>query len=97
MRENLGLLRFDTIFTLSEENNLYLCTQNKNLMPATLTRPKTATRKPAVAQGLKREPQKKTATTSKKKQTEDVSWEELQDITKKLIKEGTLKPFEKKY
>ena len=66
-------------------------------MPATLTRPKTATRKPTVAQGLKREPPKKTATTSKKKQTEDVSWEELQDITKKLIKEGTLKPFEKKY
>ena len=46
------------------------------VMPATLTRPKTAT---------------------KKKQTEEVSWEELQDITKKLIKEGTLKPFEKKY
>ena len=45
-------------------------------MPATLTRPKTAT---------------------KKKQIEEVSWEELQNITKKLIKEGTLKPFEKKY
>ena len=46
------------------------------VMPATLTRQKTAT---------------------KKKQTEEVSWEELQNITKKLIKEGTLKPFEKKY
>lgn len=46
------------------------------VMPATLTRPKTAT---------------------KKKKTEEVSWEELQDITKKLMKEGTLKPFEKKY
>ena len=45
-------------------------------MPATLTRPKT---------------------TTKKKQTEEVSWEELQNITKKLIKEGTLKPFSKKY
>ena len=66
------------------------------VMPATLTRPKTAKRKPAVSQGLKRvATQKKTAT--KKKKTEEVSWEELQDITKKLIKEGTLKPFEKKY
>lgn len=66
------------------------------VMPATLTRPKTAKRKPAVSQGLKRvATQKKTAT--KKKQTEEVSWEELQNITKKLIKEGTLKPFEKKY
>ena len=65
-------------------------------MPATLTPPKTAKRKPAVSQGLKRvATQKKTAT--KKKKTEEVSWEELQDITKKLIKEGTLKPFEKKY
>jgi len=65
-------------------------------MPATLTRPKTAKRKPAVSQGLKRvATQKKTAT--KKKKTEEVSWEELQDITKKLMKEGNLKPFEKKY
>ena len=65
-------------------------------MPATLTPPKTAKRKPAVSQGLKRvATQKKTAT--KKKKTEEVSWEELQNITKKLIKEGTLKPFEKKY
>ena len=65
-------------------------------MPATLTRPKTAKRKATATQGLKRvATQKKTAT--KKKQTEEVSWEELQDITKKLIKEGTLKPFEKKY
>lgn len=31
------------------------------------------------------------------KKTEDVSWGELQDITKKLIKEGKLKPFDKKY
>ena len=67
-------------------------------MPATLTPPKTAKRKPAVSQGLKRvATQKKTATTTKKKKTEEVSWEELQDITKKLMKEGTLKPFEKKY
>ena len=43
-------------------------------MPATLTRPKTAT---------------------KKKKTEEVSWEDLHDITKKLMKEGNLKPFEK--
>ena len=43
-------------------------------MPATLTRPKTAT---------------------KKKQTEEVSWEELQNITKKLMKEGNLKPYTK--
>jgi hypothetical protein len=65
-------------------------------MPATLTPPKTAKRKPAVSQGLKRvATQKKTAT--KKKKTEEVSWEELQDITKKLMKEGNLKPFEKKY
>ena len=65
-------------------------------MPATLTPPKTAKRKPAVSQGLKRvDTQKKT--TTKKKQTEEVSWEELQDITKKLMKEGTLRPFEKKY
>ena len=65
-------------------------------MPATLTPPKTAKRKPAVSQGLKRvATQKKTAT--KKKKTEEVSWEELQDITKKLMKEWNLKPFEKKY
>ena len=65
-------------------------------MPATLTPPKTAKRKPAVSQGLKRvATQKKTAT--KKKKTEEVSWEELQDITKKLMKEGNMKPFEKKY
>lgn len=65
-------------------------------MPATLTPPKIAKRKPAVSQGLKRvATQKKTAT--KKKKTEEVSWEELQNITKKLIKEGNLKPFEKKY
>ena len=31
------------------------------------------------------------------KKTENVSWGELQDITKKLIKEGKLKPFDKKY
>ena len=66
-------------------------------MPATLPRPKTATRKPAVSQGLKRVATPKKTTATKKKQTEEVSWEELQDITKKLIKEGTLKPFEKKY
>ena len=59
-------------------------------MPATLTPPKTAKRKPAVSQGLKR-------VATKKKKTEEVSWEELQYITKKLMKEGNLKPFEKKY
>ena len=60
------------------------------VMPATLTPPKTAKRKPAVSQGLKR-------VATKKKKTEEVSWEELQYITKKLMKEGNLKPFEKKY
>ena len=39
----------------------------------------------------------KPKTVSSKKKTEDVSWGELQDITKKLIKEGKLKPFDKKY
>ncbi len=39
-------------------------------MPATLTPPKTAKRKPAVSQGLKRvATQKKIATTTKKKKT----------------------------
>jgi len=65
-------------------------------MPATLTPPKTAKRKPAVSQGLKRVATKK-KTATKKKKTEEVSWEELQYITKKLMKEGNLKPFEKKY
>lgn len=54
-------------------------------MPATLTRPKTATRKPAVSQGLKRvaTPKKTTAT---KKKTTPKKKKSLLDIAKELAK-----------
>ena len=58
-------------------------------MPATLTRPKTAIRKPAVSQGLKRvATQKKTATTTKKK-----TIEELAERAQTIISKYDVKPF----
>ena len=55
------------------------------VMPATLTRPKTAKRKPAVSQGLKRvaTPKKTTAT---KKTTTPKKKKSLLDIAKELAK-----------
>ena len=70
-------------------NNLYLCTQNKNLMPTTLTRPKTASKKTTTSQELKKEATKnKTATTqtalsSKKKKTIEELAERAQSIISK--------------
>ena len=54
-------------------------------MPATLTRPKTAIKKPAVSQGLKRvaTPKKTTAT---KKKTTPKKKKSLLDIAKELAK-----------
>ena len=58
-------------------------------MPAILTRPKTAIRKPAVSQGLKRvATQKKTATTTKKK-----TIEELAERAQTIISKYDVKPF----
>ena len=58
-------------------------------MPATLTPPKTAKRKPAVSQGLKRvTTQKKTATTTKKK-----TIEELAERAQTIISKYDVKPF----
>lgn len=66
-------------------------------MPATATITATrTTRKARPRKGLGLV-MSKPKTVSSKKKTEDVSWGELQDITKKLIKEGKLKPFDKKY
>ncbi|MEN2799724.1 hypothetical protein [Capnocytophaga sputigena] len=66
-------------------------------MPATATITTTrTTRKASPRKGLGLV-MPKPKTVSSKKKTEDVSWGELQDITKKLIKEGKLKPFDKKY
>lgn len=69
---------------------------------AVLTKPKRAT--DSTTTGLsevtakeKTATAKKTITSSKKEETEEVFWEELQNITKKLIEEGKLKPFDKKY
>ena len=65
---------------------------NKNLMPATLTPPKTGKRKPAVSQGLKRVvTQKKTATTTKKKTIDELG-KRAQDIISKY----DIKPFNRK-
>ncbi len=69
---------------------------------AVLTKPKRATDSTTtglneVAAKEKTATAKKTITSSKKEETEEVSWEELQNITKKLIEEGKLKPFDKKY
>ena len=62
------------------------------VMPATLTRPKTATRKPVVSQGLKRAAtQKKTATTTKKKTIDELG-KRAQDIISKY----DIKPFNRK-
>ena len=61
-------------------------------MPATLTRPKTAIRKPAVSHGLKRvATQKKTATTTKKKTIDELG-KRAQDIISKY----DIKPFNRK-
>ena len=61
-------------------------------MPATLTRPKTAIRKPVVSQGLKRvATQKKTATTTKKKTIDELG-KRAQDIISKY----DIKPFNRK-
>ena len=61
-------------------------------MPATLTRPKTAIRKPAVSQGLKRvATPKKTATTTKKKTIDELG-KRAQDIISKY----DIKPFNRK-
>ena len=58
-------------------------------MPATLTRPRTAMRKPAISQGLKRvATQKKTATTTKKKTIDELG-KRAQDIISKY----DIKPF----
>ncbi|WP_454952268.1 hypothetical protein [Capnocytophaga granulosa] len=58
-------------------------------MPATLTRPKTAIRKPAVSQGLKRvATQKKTATITKKNTIDELG-KRAQDIISKY----DIKPF----
>ena len=69
---------------------------------AVLTKPKRATESTTtgldeVATKKKTATARKTIASSKKKETEEVSWEELQNITKKLIEEGKLKPFDKKY
>ena len=64
-------------------------------MPATATITATrTTRKARPRKGLGLV-MPKPKTVSSKKKTEDVSWGELQDITKKLIKERKLKPFDK--
>ena len=61
-------------------------------MPATLTRPKTATRKPIVSQGLKRvATQKKTATITKKNTIDELG-KRAQDIISKY----DIKPFNRK-
>ena len=61
-------------------------------MPATLTHPKTAIKKPAVSQGLKRvAPQEKTATTTKKKTIDELG-KRAQDIISKY----DIKPFNRK-
>lgn len=61
-------------------------------MPATLTHPKTAIKKPAVSQGLKRvATQKKTATTTKKKTIDELG-KRAQDIISKY----DIKPFNRK-
>ena len=58
-------------------------------MPETLTRPKTAIRKPVVSQGLKRvATQKKTATTTKKNTIDELG-KRAQDIISKY----DIKPF----
>ena len=54
-------------------------------MPATLTRPKTAKRKPAVSQGLKRVDTSKKTTATKKKTTPKKK-KTLLDIAKELAK-----------
>ena len=54
---------------------------------AVLTKPKRAT--DSTTTGLNE--------VAAKEKTATVSWEELQNITKKLIEEGKLKPFDKKY
>ena len=65
-------------------------------MPATATITATrTTRKASPRKGLGLV-MPKPKTVSSKKKTEDVSWGELQNITKKLIKEGKLKPFNRK-
>ena len=69
---------------------------------AVLTKPKRATDSTTtglseVAAKEKTATAKKTIASSKKEETEEVSWEELQNITKKLIEERKLKPFDKKY
>ena len=70
--------------------------QKLKVMPATITRPKTAKKKPAVSQGLKRVATLKKVTTKKGKDLE--SFKELiaqcQKIGSELYDKGLIKPYD---